>query len=284
MALVALVCLLTLLHCLVVLRVALQRAGVALVQDVPLQIELRQDAPDKDIQQLFGVLQNHPAVAEVSYVTREQTQERARVMDPAFIVFLEGRTAKKQFRDSFAVTLHSLDAAPSLFTFLRQDDQAKLLDPASFLHLQERAQEVGTVAALLHALSDWAVGIAIAAFLAVIFVLAGALRRCALWSQEEVKVERLAGAGEWAILLPFATEGFLLLLIAGIVSALLSAFAHSILSVVPTLQPGISFLEEYVGSLLIFAIMGIGILCSLAIAPLAAWLGVRGAVKDGLKI
>jgi cell division protein FtsX len=103
--------------------------------------------------------------------------------------------------------------------------------------------------------------------------------------REEVLVERLVGAGEWTVLLPFAVEGTLLLFAAFVLSVLCLLIVISFLpSLVPTLLQGtLAELSATVAMLLWLWLPWALLAECLAIPFLAfagAWLGMRPLLKS----
>ncbi|MDD4319745.1 MAG: permease-like cell division protein FtsX [Candidatus Peribacteraceae bacterium] len=175
------------------------------------RVDIRSTAADKDIQALYAVLRGLPAVAEAAFVTKEQMYERERQRDPDLIAFLEQFHLANPFRDTVVARVREVEGTDAVTALVRGPEWAGVVDPAFSSKTAEqlrgmrealRAVGVGQWASLLFLCLMGAV---------LLLVLMETVRRRALGRREEVTVERLTGASDFAVLVPFATEGALLL-------------------------------------------------------------------------
>jgi cell division protein FtsX len=288
-ALGALFCVMLTAQLLLFLGVVAEGAGGMVRAQSDLHVEFRENTSEKDVQSLFTAAHALPDVESVAYVTREQSYARERVSNPQFIAFLEQDHLRNPFPDMLVVTLRSQDATGPFEAFLRQPAWAGIVDPSSFAGIENRqkgAQELGQ----LLTVSEVAIGVLLSLLAFVLlFVTMEFVRRRAGAFQAEILVENLSGASATAVVLPFATESFVLLLLATVFSGLFLAGASFVLPPVPPALlegAGAAFygpalaLLSFVWPLLLLVECGI----ALVIAWLGAWLGLRSllGVSEGV--
>ncbi len=210
-----------------------------LESQLDLRLQIAENAADQKVQEMLVALRDAPMVKEVSYVTREQAYEREKARNPELTTFLEEFDIHNPFPDTIAVSLNSLSDFPAFETFVRQSAWETVVDPSFLTQTTGQEREVRQMLRLADA------GQALAgAFLALItavllFVLIELVRRRAMMRREEILVERLFGAQEASVLVPFATEAAVLLFVALAVSAVLLGLLLLLLPIaVPALAPG----------------------------------------------
>src|SRR3989338_8603751 len=159
-------------------------------------------------------LQDLPYVAKAAFMTREQAYDRARRADPELIGFLEEYGLSNPFPDAVTVTMTSLEHYRELLHVLEDPQWQRVVDP-SFLSdataEQDYVEALLTLTKGIRSLVLFVLGIGTVTLL---FVVVNLTRTRALSRSEEVLVERIAGAQTATILLPFAAEASILLLIA----------------------------------------------------------------------
>ncbi|MFA6523878.1 MAG: permease-like cell division protein FtsX [Candidatus Peribacteraceae bacterium] len=259
-------------------------AGVVRAEtDVHVEVNVR--AKDSDIQSLYAALKRLPQAENVSYATREQLLERERLLHPDFTTFIDQFGLDNPFRDTFSVTLRSLDDFPALQTFLRGAEWSSVVDPSS---LPGASAQESRIRESLRLIEAGETGAFLLLSLLVVILLGMTVELVSRREQarrKEVKVERSMGARDLAILIPFATEASLLI----IAAVLLSGFvALALLTLFPLVAP--SFLSGAVADLwsdlsssflraapFLFIIE---ILLAPILAFLGTWLGLRKALAE----
>jgi cell division protein FtsX len=269
------------------LGLATAMAGEQLLkQRTELQLELKTGTTDRDISDLIIQLQELPYITKANFITREQAYDRARMADPDLIGFLEEYGLNNPFNDSVTITLTSLEHYRELLRVLEHANWQRIVDP-SFLSdataEQEYVEALLTLTQGMRTLVLFILGIGVATLL---FIVVNLTRTRALAREEEVLVERIAGAQTATILLPFAAEASILLSVATIgsfiVTVLLAAFAPMI---VPALHLGgaLGELWNTVRTLLYTAIpiaFVLELLLVPVIASVGAWIGIAPQVRS----
>lgn len=251
-----------------------------------LRLEVRPGATDQGIQEFYNAVQSHPVVEDVAFITKEQAYERARTEDPKLIAFLEEFGLANPFADTVGVTLRNLDTYGEFLMFVQQERWQAIVDPAFLSEATDQEQHVMELLTVTSAGRSIAVLVLLVTTAALLFSIIELTRSRALMRSEEVLVERLAGAHTLSILVPFATEALLLLLLAIAGSAVLMILA---LLIVPVLVPalGTDGVFEPLGNTLIPLLQTrlplfllIQVLLAPAISIGGAWLGIRPQVRS----
>lgn len=248
-----------------------------------LRVELREGINDQAKQEFLVALQGRPEVEEAVLITREQAYERERGIHPDLIQFLEKFQIENPFRDTVAVTLASLDSYDDFVSFIRQPTWQQVVDAQFLSQATGQEQELRGMLRVTQAgtlIADLFLALIGLILLAVIVELT---RRRALQRKEEVFVERMSGAPELSVVLPFATETAILLWIS-------LAFSLVVIAVVVGIFPGaVALLSDpgIFGELSvqwIHSVMTWGPVCVLLqiiaaplLALLGAYLGTRGS-------
>jgi cell division transport system permease protein len=251
-----------------------------------LRLQVQEMATDQDVQEFIVALRELPYVQRVEYVTREQAYARERQRNPELVNFLEEFKIQNPFPDTIAVTLHSLKDYDAFAAFTRQPEWARVADPAFLSQATDQERDVRQLLRLTEAGAALVLGFLGIILFILLFVLMELVRRRALLRREEIVVERLVGAHQLSVLIPFATEAALLLL---------CAFLLSIL-VVLSFGAAIPFLVPFIGSEQLAALRGEGAAVAAAWIPAAlpaallaiplfalagAYLGMRPQMRKG---
>lgn len=213
-ALGALCGVLVLAQLLVLLIIAMQATKTVLESRVDLRLELLEQADNQDVQVFLSILGQQPFVASVSYITKEQAYAQMQAHDPTLIAFIEEFKLANPFPETVAIVLRSIEDYHALSEFLAAPQWGGIIDP-TFL------SETTNQEAYLYELLDLtAAGYTMAfVFLAVtggiiLFVTVELVRSRVMQRADEILIEHLSGAFPLAILIPFAVEAMLLLLLA----------------------------------------------------------------------
>lgn len=261
---------------------ALGAGGVErlLRQRAAVRVEILATAKEEDVHTLFVALRGQSFVSDVTLVTQEQAYERERSREPDLIAFLEKYNLKNPFPDTLAVTLRSLADYDVFKTFVRGEAWASIVNPEFLSRTSDQEREVQEMLRLTEIGRSLVYLVLSLLLFILLFVLVELVRRRALARKEEVLIERIVGAQEVSILLPFATEGALLLLVSITISLVLVLIAAILLPIVfPSLLSGaIGALWAELGSSVSVRIplllLGEAIVAPL-IALAGAWLALR---------
>ncbi len=276
----------------VVQLLILSLAGIIVAQQIvsqsaALQVDIQPTATDNDIQQLFGAVRQLPSVSSVSYVTKDKAYESERAQNPELIDFIEKAQMQNPFHDSLSVSLRSPDDSSAFLSFAQNSQWSKIIDASSLSRANDHQTELRDMQRLILIGFVLVGGFSVFVLLVLLFVLIDLVRRRCLARKEEILVERLSGASLTAILLPFATEGTLLLLGAVCGSAALLAIAmYVLLSGHPSsfvlLSPN---LRQHLLPLLsvhLPIVFAAEFLLSPILAFIATWIGMRPALRKNV--
>ena len=245
-----------------------------------LRLTIQETATDQGVQEFISAMKGLPLVEQVTYVTKEQAYEREAARNPDLIGFLEEFKIQNPFPDTLAVTLRSLDDYDAFATYVRQEQWKETVDPSFLSQSTTQEKEVRQMLTLTETGRALSFGFLAVLALVMLFVLIELVRRRAMQRREELLVERLVGAPELSMLVPFATEAATLLFVSLVLSVLAMGVILWLLPyLLPVLATG-SFAAlhgQVVGLLWIWlpliAIAEIVVLTALACA--GAYLGVR---------
>src|SRR5438874_2128329 len=139
-------------------------------------------------------------------------------MNPDLIRFLEQFNMKNPFSDTVAVTLKTLSSYDAFSAFVRQPQWQAVVDPAFLPQASGQEQEVRRMLRLTDAGRSVAIALLLLTGGILLFVVVELVRRRSYLRKEEVFVERMSGAPESSVILPFATEATVLLMLALLLS------------------------------------------------------------------
>ncbi len=272
---------------LVVGGIGVQGVERLLQSRLDLRLQVVDGAEDRKVQEFLIALRDQPFVQKISYVTREQAYEQEKQTNPELTAFLEQFQIKNPFPDTIAVSLNSLSQYAAFEAFAKGSAWAGVVDPGFLTQTTGQEQEVLQMVRLTEAGRALAGAFLLLTLAVLLFVLMELVRRRAMMRREEMLVERLFGAPELSVIVPFATEATALLLAALVISAVLMAVLLAVLPlVIPALAAGGSLASvraETVG-LLQTLVPGVLVLEILTVPLLAlggAFLALRPQMRGG---
>lgn len=177
------------------------------------RLHFLQNATDLDMQQFLVAARQFPSVSSIAYVPREKAMAAEKEAHPDIAKLMENK-AINPFNDSAIITIASPAAFDEFAAFVRHPRWSGVVDPATFPSMAARQEEIRTVLSQAGAGSSAAFIMFAAAGAAVMFVAIEMVRRSAAARGTDVFVERVSGADETYVILPFATEITVLLAIA----------------------------------------------------------------------
>ena len=220
-----------------ILFVGMQGMQSLLKSRTDIRLEILSSATNQQVGQFFSLLQQQIFVDDAAYITKEQAYERAKTYDPELVAFLEEFNMGNPFPDTIGVTLRSLDDYMTFRRYVEQEQWNGIVDPTFLSEVTDQEQQVTELLRFTSAgrtLTVIILGIVGAIFL---FITTELVRRRVLGRSNEVLVEKLVGSSPLSMFVPFATEACVLMLVAAILSMVLSLAVVVILpSIVPALQ------------------------------------------------
>ncbi len=222
---------------LVLLTLGAQSVQGMLQSQLDLRLQVHEGAADQQVQEFLVALQAQPFTEAVRFVTREEAYEQEKKRNPELTSLLEDFQIDNPYPDTVAVTLKSLTDYDAFADFTRQATWKDTVDPAFLTQTTDQEQEVRQMLTLTRAGRMLSIGFLALTGAVLLFVLMELTRRRALLRSEEILVERLFGAREASVLVPFATEAGLLLFLAVAISAALLA---GLIAVGPSVLPSLS--------------------------------------------
>lgn len=266
---------------LVMLAFGVQGVHRLLQAQTDLRLQVKDEAGDRDVQEFLIMLRDQSFVEQVTYITKEQAYEREKAKNVQLIEFLEEFSVENPFPDTIAVRINSLRDYDAFAAFTRQERWANAIDPAFLSQVTDQEREVHALLRLTSAGRSLSIGFLVLVAGVLLFVLTDLVRHRSLQRSEEIFVERLFGAKEAAVLIPFATEAMALMLMALLGSAMmLVVLLGAVPAFVPALAEGgsIAPLRREIGALVGTYAPLIAVLEVLLIPVLAAggaWIGMR---------
>jgi len=245
------------------------------------RLEILEDSTDARIQAFYAALRTQPFVEEVEYVTEVEAYEHERLRDPELIATLERFNLKNPFPATFRITLHSLDDYQEFSAFVKQDMWKDVSDANFLTETTNQEHQIQELLRVTQAGRFLVLSFLLLTCVVLLLILMELVRRRSLMRSEEILIERLFGASDISVLLPFATESAMLLLGALAFSAVLLV---GFLILLPTLSAALStqgILSSIIGAIKppLVAFLPVALVLELALAPLlaflGAWLGMR---------
>ncbi len=227
---------------LVTSALAAQALEVLVRSETDLRLEILGGATAQQQKEFFAALQAQPEVAQAEYITKERAKELERQRDPDLVAFLDTFKLSNPFPDTISVTLKNLDDYDAFAQFVRSDEWRAVVDPGFLSKATDQETRIHELIGLTQAARLLAILFLGLIGIVLLFVVMELVRRRALMRSEEVFIERLFGAQDTAILLPFIVESTLLLFLSLIItSALLAVFLYVLPTVAPVLAEGGTF-------------------------------------------
>ncbi len=269
----------------VLVLIGLQAASVLLTDGGAIRLEILESAPEQSLQEFLVAAKDQPAVERVEYVTREQAYERERTRSPDLIGFLEQFAIENPFPDTASVSLSSLDAYDDFAEFVRKPEWSRVVDASSLSSIgdQEReVREMRSVAGAVQALTGF---MGVLLLLTCVAVVTEYVRRRATARADEIVVERVAGAQDTAILLPFIAESSILLLCAGAVAGVI---VLALFLLAPAFVPALGMGGMLAGFgaeaqrlfwISVLPLILLEVIAVVLLACLGSWLAVRSVLK-----
>ncbi|PIQ76836.1 hypothetical protein COU78_00860 [Candidatus Peregrinibacteria bacterium CG10_big_fil_rev_8_21_14_0_10_49_24] len=266
---------------LLVILVGAQGVQLLLKERTDLRLEVRQRAPAQDVQEFFSFLQQQEYVQDAAFITKEQAYERARVHDPELIAFVEEFGMGNPFPDTVSVTLRSLDDYPVFRSFIEQPEWKNVMNPSFLSEVTDQEKQVYELLRFTHAGKALTAIILAVVGAILLFITTELVRRRVLGRSNEVLVEKLVGSSPLAMFVPFATEACILLLLAIVISMMVSI---ALIVVFPLLVPALksdgalSALGTHIAPLIrttLPAYFFLEIVCIPLMASVGTWLGMH---------
>ena len=269
----------------ILLGFAAQSSSHLLSTHADLHLPVQQNVTDRRVQEFLIAAKALPGVSAVTYVTKEQAYERERAANPSLIGFYEQSNIRNPFHDTVTVTLANFSAYGSLTGLLHQQQWQGVIDPAFLSQAAGQGQSIVTMLTLAAAGRTVAAVLFVIAAAVLLFALVELVRRRALARSQDIFVERISGAQESSIILPFATEAAVMLVVATLLSV---GFVTLLLFALPFIIPAVSdggmfgaFRIEFMHMLM--AYVPVLLVLELLLAPIlafgAAWTGVPRTLR-----
>lgn len=221
---------------LVVVVIGMQGLDQLIRQRADLRLEILDASADQRNREFFAAVQAQPQVESARYVTREQAYEEERRRDPDLIARIEQFHLENPFPDTIAVVLRRIDDYDAFSKFIQSAEWHDVVNPAFLSQATNQEQRIRELLGVTHAARVAAGLFLFLATVVLLFILMEVVRRRSLMRSEEVFIERLFGAGNVSVVVPFATESLALLGLSLLLSIL---FLLGVLALLPTLIPAL---------------------------------------------
>lgn len=236
---------------------------------VDVSVYFKTEATEQDIFQIQGSLEQLNTVREVGYVSREQALSlfKERHAQDALIQQSLAELDTNPLEASLNVKATSPDQYASIVSFLEAHKLRPTIDKINFY---ENETLIGRVQRISQSVQQG--GLTATLVLAVIAILVAfnTIRLTIYNQKQEIEVQRLVGASNWYIRMPFVVEGSLYGMFAAVIA--LSLWYGAAATISPKLAlviPGVSLIGYFGGNapqmvLLTLAVgVGLGIVSSL---------------------
>jgi cell division transport system permease protein len=220
MTLVLLSCVMLLVQMLFTFLLGVRGVGNILTERSAIQLEVLPSAREQDIQELNALLNEHPSVRSVEFLSKEQVYERQKELHPDDIAFLEQYDFDNPFPDIFSVTLKSLDAYDALAGTLQSDRWRSVVDPSFLATSADHEQEVRSLLQVTDGLYTLSIIFMVIAFIVLCSAVFEWTVRTAARRGHELHLSHMLGARPLAVLLPLSCEMTLLLVSAAVIGTL----------------------------------------------------------------
>ncbi len=264
-----------------VLLLGLEGGNRLLTGRAALHLEIRPDASESDMQELYAALRQQPSVRSVTFVTRAEALRREQLRDPELIAFLEEYDLDNPFPDTLSVLLVSLDAYDDFHSFIRQDRWQDVINPAYLSSVTGQERSVRTLLQVTGAVRMLVTLFIGAGFVLLCFVIIEWVMRSMTRRRREIELEHALGAPPLSIIIPPVTEMSALLLLSGVLSMLITG---ALLASVPLLVPAMASEEPFTAFTaeavpLLWQVLPLLFAAELLLLPLLAFAGTVLGVR-----
>lgn len=243
-ALAVFVLLFFLLYLLVIARVSVLATQRIARSAGDVRVDLLDDA-SPDIRATFAAaLRSLPYVEHAVFLSHDQALETARGRDPELAAFLDAFALANPFPDAYSVRLTTFDAYPDFLRFLQQPSWASVVDASVLSAASTQEADVRTVLSAARAAGAFVNALLFIVFLAVVLTVAAFTWRRAV-DRQEFALPWILGGRAVHVVLPFAAEHTVLLLIALGIAALLALACGGFLFLLIPLTGGYGALAAF---------------------------------------
>ena len=236
------------------------------------RLQLRSGVADREVQEFLIAARELPSVTSVALVTREKAMALEQAAHPEIAKLLDADPVNP-FRDSAVVTLGSLSTYDEFAAFVRHPRWTETLDPVAFASMETRYTELQTALSRVQMARSIALLLLAASGIALLLTVLALVRRSAAGRHQDLFVERMIGADESSIVVPFAVEMVIQLFIALLLSVGVVALVLLLLLASPDF-PMIGEVRKWVMEYGV-ALTTVEMFAVIAIGMVGAWWGTR---------
>ena len=235
----------------------LQAAVAVLESKVELAVELADDARPSDVLELRQRISNDPAVAEVTYVSKDQAMERLREIAKRRPDLQIEDVGQNPLPASLEIKLRTAQEARRVSAMLRDE-----LGRGIITDVADNPSVVDKLLTITRVLSIGGLAVLAMMLFVALFVIVNTIRIAVHARRDEIEIMKLVGATDWFVRWPFVLEGMLvgalgavvalgaIVAVAGPISSALVGF----LDVVPV-SFGPEFLAQLIAGIFGFALL-----------------------------
>ena len=244
---------------------------------VDVTVYFKNDATDTQINSVKQDLENNPAIASVTYVSKDQALAdfKTKHAGDALIQQSLAELANNPLQASLNVKAKDSTQYASVVTFIEGNRLRSVIDKINFY---ENEAVINRVESISTGVRNW--GLLLTFLLAVIAVLVtfNTIRLTIYNQKNEIEIMRLVGGSSWHVRAPFLVEGALYGIFAGIVSiAIFYPALWFVSTKARTLLPGISIIGYFVSNTLEF--VALTILAGIALGVISSFIAIRRFLK-----
>lgn len=240
-------------------------------------VVLQRGVPDRDVQQFLVSARQLSSVSAVEFITREKAMDLERKAHPGITALLEV-DALNPYRDTAVITLAGLAAFDDFSAFVQHSRWGHTVDPAAFSAVAKQGEEWQAELNRLQMWNSITFLLFGAAGVILLLIVLELTRRSVMARKQDLFVERMAGAEEMSITLPFAAEAATTLCVALVLSfGCLLLIAYALPAVIPLSAEAASLVMTNGPSIFVM-----GLIAVLFLGSIGAVLGVRPSIRSAL--
>jgi len=240
---------------------------------VDVSVYLKEEATDDDVTRLRADLERLNTVSQVDYVSRERAlaEFRERHAQDALIQESLAELETNPLQASLNVKAADPGQYASIVSFLETHTLRSVVDKINFY---ENEAVIGRVQRISSSIQDGGM-LAILALAVIAVLVAFNTIRLTIYNQkQEIEIQRLVGASNWYIRMPYLVEGAAYgIVAAGIALVVWYAGAATVSPKLAVVMPGVSLIGYFGGNLP--QVIGITLVAGIALGIVSSLIAIR---------
>ena len=187
-----------------------------------MQVFIKKDATEKEIEKLNQDIQKIPYVAKTTYVSKEEAFNLVKERYSEYGRFLEGYDIDRNpFKASYVITLTDLSKSDEVRT------QVEKLDNVNNIEMRDKT--INALVSIANGVRWISFGILVILVFISIFIISNTIKLTVHARRKEISIMKYVGATNSFIRWPFIVEGIIIGVVAAMISILILGVSYNII-------------------------------------------------------